>query len=69
MALRQAGVLNFNKLFSETRVDTIVLLSDGTPMTYDFPASKLMDPELVLNHAREWNKDKVVRWAGATVVA
>jgi len=60
MGFRLAGLLNFDKRYPDIQVDTIVLLSDGAPTTSDFPVSKLMEPKVILEHVREWNRDKHV---------
>ena len=60
MGFQLAGLLNFDKRYPEIMVDTIVLLSDGAPTTGDFPVAKLMEPQLILDHVREWNKRKSV---------
>jgi hypothetical protein len=39
-------------------VDTIILMSDGAPTDNSFPKSNLMDPEVILQHVREWNPHK-----------
>jgi len=38
------------------KVDTIVLLSDGAPTDSKIQNAKLMDPDLILNAVRDWNK-------------
>jgi hypothetical protein len=39
-------------------VDTIILMSDGAATDNSFPKSNLMDPEVILQHVREWNPHK-----------
>ena len=60
MGFQIAGLINFDKRYPEIAVDTMVLLSDGAPTDNSFPVSKLMEPEVILEHVREWNKDKKV---------
>ena len=60
MGFTLAGLINFDKRYPDVHVDTIVLLSDGAPTDSSFPVSKLMKPELILEHVREWNKSKRV---------
>ena len=42
---------------TEVGVDTIFLLSDGAPTDGSFDSAKLMDPEIILEAVRQWNKD------------
>ncbi|MFQ5845318.1 MAG: hypothetical protein ACE5JG_10070, partial [Planctomycetota bacterium] len=41
----------------ESLVDTIFLLSDGAPTDHKYEGAKLMDPEIILEAVRGWNKD------------
>ena len=59
LAFRIAGLENFDKAYPNIYVDTIVLLSDGAPTDNAFNA-KGMDPNIILNHVKEWNKRKHV---------
>jgi hypothetical protein len=58
MAFRLAGVGAADDAYPEVAVDTIVLLSDGAPTDNGFPTSENMDPEIILQHVREWNLQK-----------
>jgi hypothetical protein len=60
MGFQIAGLVNYDKRYPDIHVDTIVLLSDGAPTDNTLPVSKLMDPEVILQHVRDWNKDKAV---------
>jgi Mg-chelatase subunit ChlD len=60
MGFKVAGLLNYDKRYPDITLDTIVLLSDGAPTDNSFPVSKKMDPEIILEHVREWNKGKQV---------
>jgi hypothetical protein len=60
MAFKLAGNLGFDKQYSQQKVDTIVLLSDGAPTDNSMPVSKDMDPEEILTNVREWNVNKSV---------
>ncbi len=40
-----------------SKVDTIFLLSDGAPTDSKFDNAELMDPQIILEAVREWNKD------------
>jgi hypothetical protein len=55
-----AGLINFDSKYPEIQLDTMVLISDGAPTDNSMPAAKLMDTEVILEHVREWNKDKKV---------
>jgi Mg-chelatase subunit ChlD len=55
-AFRIAGLGAVDDKYPEVNVDTIVLLSDGAPTDDGWPESKLMDPEEILQHVREWNR-------------
>lgn len=70
MGFTLAGLINFDKRYPDVHVDTIVLLSDGAPTDSSFPVSKLMKPEVILEHVREWNKEKrvVVHCIGVDMV-
>jgi len=39
------------------KIDTIFLLSDGAPTDSKFDNAELMDPQIILDAVREWNKD------------
>jgi len=60
MGFTVAGLIDFDKRYPDVHLDTIVLLSDGAPTDNSFPVSKLMEPETILEHVREWNKGKQV---------
>ena len=60
MAFKMAGMGAYDHAYAGVGVDTILLLSDGAPTDNAFPESKLMDPEEVLGHVREWNSQKRV---------
>jgi hypothetical protein len=62
LAFNLAGLIHFDAKYPEIALDTIVLLSDGAPTdnTGGGGQSVLMDPEIILQHVREWNKDKRV---------
>jgi hypothetical protein len=60
MGFEMAGFINNDKRYPDIRVDTIVLLSDGAPTDNTMPVSNLMEPEVILDHVREWNKNKSV---------
>ena len=59
VAFQLAGLETWDKAQPDVYVDTIVLLSDGVPTTNAFNSER-MDPEIVLQHVREWNKNKQV---------
>ena len=70
-ALREAfaiaGILGGGKAAKtgksgELGIDTIFLLSDGAPTNNSLESVKLMDPEVILNQVKQWNKD-----AGVTI--
>lgn len=54
-AFRIAGLGAVDNAYPEVNVDTIILLSDGAPTDNGFPKSEFMDPEVILEHVREWN--------------
>jgi hypothetical protein len=60
LGFKIAGLLNYDKRYPDIAVDTIWLISDGAPTDNSFPTSKLMDPEVILEHVRHWNKRKQV---------
>ena len=70
MAFRIAGLGAMDKQYPEVNADTIVLLSDGAPTDNSFPESKLMDPNVILEHVRTWNRYKrvVVHTIGVDLV-
>jgi len=55
-----AGLIDFDSKYPDITLDTIVLLSDGAPTSNGYPVSKLMEPKVILEHVRTWNKDKKV---------
>ncbi len=59
MGFTMAGLINYDTRYPDIHVDTILLLSDGAP-TDNSMTAKLMDPEIILRHVREWNKNKTV---------
>ena len=59
LGFRMAGLVNFDPAYPELSLDTIVLISDGAPTDNQFNA-QLMDPEVILQHVREWNKHQRV---------
>nr|MDJ0976554.1 hypothetical protein [Planctomycetota bacterium] len=59
LGFRLAGLENFDKAYPDIFVDTIVLVSDGAPTDNAFNA-KNMDPQIILDHVKEWNKRKHV---------
>ena len=60
MGFTLAGLINFDKRNPDVAVDTIVLLSDGAPTDASWPAPKLIKPDVILDHVREWNREKLV---------
>jgi len=60
MGFKIAGLLNYDKRYPDISLDTIVLLSDGAPTNNSFPVSKKMDPQIILDHVREWNVNRQV---------
>ena len=60
LAFRLAGLGAVDARYLETNVDTMVLICDGAPTDNDPGSSKLMDPEIILGHVREWNVHKRV---------
>ena len=59
-AFTMAGVINSpgaTKSAKDAGVDTIFLLSDGGPTNNKLEEPKPMDPELILDSVREWNRD------------
>ncbi len=66
LGFRIAGLGATDKAYPEVNVDTIILLSDGAPTEGDSGKAdgsgvvKSMDPEVVLQHVREWNQYKRV---------
>jgi uncharacterized protein YegL len=56
LAFRMAGLGSMDRAYPDIQVDTMILLSDGAPTTDDYPEAKLMDPEVILEHVREWNR-------------
>ncbi|MCZ6785634.1 MAG: HEAT repeat domain-containing protein, partial [Planctomycetota bacterium] len=57
-AFTLAGVIGRSKTARDgPKVDTIFLLSDGAPTDGSFDSAKLMDPEIILEAVRQWNKD------------
>jgi uncharacterized protein YegL len=69
LGFRIAGLENFDKAYPDIYVDTIVLLSDGAPTDNAFQA-KPMDPNIILEHVREWNARKhvVIHCVGVDMV-
>lgn len=61
LAFKIAGLINVEASFPEITVDTIVVLSDGAPTDNNNRKPKLMDPEIVLGHVKEWNAAKRVK--------
>src|SRR5262249_27515374 len=59
MAFKLAGMGIIDKAYTPITVDTIFLLSDGAPTDNKDP-SKDMDPKEILEHVREWNKQRRV---------
>ncbi|MFV1959061.1 MAG: VWA domain-containing protein, partial [Planctomycetota bacterium] len=55
-AFRMAGLGATDKAYPEVNIDTMVLLSDGAPTDDGYPNAKLMDPNVILEHVREWNR-------------
>ncbi len=60
LAFQIGGVTNVDDKYASDQVDTIVLVSDGAPTDNKMPKPKLMDPEIILKHVREWNAKKKV---------
>jgi hypothetical protein len=63
MAFQMAGTGAVDKAYQEVAIDTIVLMSDGAPTDNSVGvdgAAKIMDPEVILQHVREWNVQKRV---------
>lgn len=63
-AFRLAGLGAMDNKYQDVNVDTMILLSDGAPTsddTKDVDSEghvKLMDPEIILGHVREWNRNQ-----------
>lgn len=55
LAFRMAGLVDVDRAYAEVVIDTILLVSDGAPTDNDPGTSKLMDPNIILQHVREWN--------------
>lgn len=55
-AFKIAGMGTWDRAYPEVYLDTIVLLSDGAPTDDGYPEAKDMDPEIILQHVREWNQ-------------
>ena len=58
LAFRMAGLASFDKAYPEVNIDTMVLLSDGAPTDDDIENVNLMDTEVILQHVREWKRQK-----------
>jgi hypothetical protein len=58
-AFTMAGALGSQQKTGKTggKVDTIFLLSDGAPTDNKFDGAELMDPGIIIESVREWNKD------------
>jgi hypothetical protein len=58
-AFSMAGALGSVQKTGKTggKVDTIFLLTDGAPTDGKFDGAELMDPAIILEAVREWNKD------------
>lgn len=56
LAFRLAGLAVADDKYPEVAIDTMMVLSDGAPTDNTLPDAKLMDPEEVLAHVREWNR-------------
>ncbi len=70
VAFKMAGMGEAGGAYREIKVDTMILLSDGAPTDDDPKTAKLMDPEIILQHVREWNQGKqiVVNCIGVDMV-
>lgn len=60
LGFRIAGLIDVDKRYTSVEVDTILFVSDGAPTDNSFPVSKKMDPEVILEHVRTWNRQKTV---------
>jgi hypothetical protein len=69
LAFRLAGLGAVDRQYRDVNVDTMILLSDGAPTDNASP-SKSMDPEIILQHVREWNVHKriVIHTIGVDMV-
>jgi len=70
-AFRLAGLGAVDTKYQDINVDTMILLSDGAPTDDDIAKVNLMDPEIILQHVREWNRHKriVINCIGIDMVA
>jgi hypothetical protein len=60
MAFEIAGLGAVDKAYPEVNVDTIILMSDGEPTDNTYPDTKLMEPQTILDHVKEWNSQRRV---------
>jgi hypothetical protein len=59
VGFRIAGLGAVDKAYPEIVIDTIMFISDGAP-TDNAEPSKNMDFKIILEHVREWNREKKV---------
>ena len=63
VAFRVAGLTAVDKAYPEILIDTMMFISDGAPTENTVDGnnvSKLMDFKIILEHVREWNREKKV---------
>ncbi len=71
LAFRIAGIGAMDPKYQDVNVDTMILLSDGAPTDDGYPDAKFMDPNIILEHVREWNQHQriVIHCIGVDMVA
>lgn len=60
MAFHLAGAFEFGPEPTELAADTLVLISAGKTTDNRLPAAGLMDPKVILDHVRAWNRQQLL---------